>query len=186
MVPSSVKTFINKINAVVGAILEFGKINILVSTTIWVASKMLTKKVGESLAKFVEALVKPLAKYDSKTLKGAADTIKAVGKMLLYISSAIAILTLLVALDLKSTLIAAGIVLGVIVILLGLSQLIALIPAKWLAKGIEGLESVAKAALWASLSIGIIALLSAIFGLDTVLTSAEIVVGIISILLGMA
>lgn len=52
-----------------------------------------------------------------------------------------------------------------------------------LAKGIEGLESIAKTAMWASISIGILTLLMTLFDVEEVLISTAIVVGIIVTLL---
>ena len=115
------KEFQKRMVAVVNSILMLKHINILTALNIWMASKLLNGKTGKALAKFVETLVSPLDKFKDSTVKHAGKVIEAVGNMLLKISFAIGILTALVALDLKSTLIAAGIVVGIIVILLGLA-----------------------------------------------------------------
>ena len=155
--------------------------------SIWIASKLLTEKVGKSLVKFIDALVKPLADYDPEKLKAASEIINSVGKMILKISLAIGILVVLLAMtDVGTVLIGAGIIVGIIVVLLGLASLLAFVPKKMLVKGLDGLEHVSKAAMWASLSIAIIALTAKLFGLEMVQASALIVVGIITTLLGIA
>ena len=181
---SAIDLYIKKFDAITKIIQTLGKeINPLIAISIVLSSKLLTPKVGKSLVKFIDAIVNPLTKYKPKNLEAASKVISAVGKMLLHISAAIAILTVLVMIDLKSTLIGAGIVVGIITILLGLSTLISLIPGKMLAKGLDGLKHVAQAAMYASLSIAVIAATMALFGLQGVLVGAGIVVGIIVVLL---
>lgn len=181
------KDFKAKFDALANAIYTLGvKVNPLIATSIWLASKLLTKKTGDALAKFIDALIKPLSEYKPKTLEAASKVIESIGKMLLMISAAIGIITVLVTMDLKSTLIGAGIVVAIIGILLGMATLVALVPKKMMLKGIEGIQAIGKAAFYASAAIAIIALCTAVFGIEGVLAASKIVVGIIVTLLGMA
>lgn len=181
------KDFKAKFDALANAIYTLGvKVNPLIATSIWLSSKLLTKKTGDALAKFIDALIKPLSEYKPKTLEAASKVIESIGKMLLMISAAIGIITVLVMMDLKSTLIGAGIVVAIIGILLGMATLVALVPKKMMLKGIEGIQAIGKAAFYASAAIAIIALCTAVFGIEGVLAASKIVVGIIVTLLGMA
>ena len=150
------KDFKAKFDALANAIYTLGvKVNPLIATSIWLASKLLTKKTGDALAKFIDALIKPLSEYKPKTLEAASKVIESIGKMLLMISAAIGIITVLVMMDLKSTLIGAGIVVAIIRVLIFLVAKCTDDKGE-LTAGVKGLKKISQALLLITVSIAIL------------------------------
>lgn len=175
----------NGLKAITGVFTVFKDIKVTTIMSLWMASKVMKPKTGKAISGFLIALFDPLAKknYDSKLIKGVADLMDAIGKMVLKLSIAIGILALIAALDIKNLLIATGIVVGIVITLLTITQLIAILPAKMLAKGLDGLDHIAKCVLYLSVAIGLLALLVTIFDVETIMVGTGIVMGIVTSLL---
>ena len=92
------------------------------------AGLVMTEKTGKQIGKFYNSLIKELKKgvdkADKKFMKSLADLTNGIWKLLLVLVGAIVILTILVALNLKATLIALGIVTLMLLIVIGAFWLI--------------------------------------------------------------
>lgn len=115
------KNNVKGLEALQSLLVTIGGLGISGMMTLWMAGKVLNEKGGKSIAAFVKAIVDPINEYKKETIEHAAEILKAVGTMMLYISGAIAILVILAMVDLQKTIIASALVVGIIVTLLGLA-----------------------------------------------------------------
>lgn len=117
-----------------------------------------------------------------KQMKDGVNALKTLTDAVLALVGAIAIMTLLVAFDLKDVLISTGIVIAIVVALVGIACWLTGDKEKEIKQGVNGLKMLTTALLMVVVAIGIMVLLINIAPVSDVLIATGIVIGIVVVL----
>ena len=161
-----------------------GAIGIL---TLLVAVDLRAVLVATSIALVLLLAVAGVASYltgeKDKEMKAGVKGLKTLTMAVLVLVAAIGLMTLLVALDLKDTLIGMAIVVGIVLILAGITSFLSSDEkTKEMKGGINGLKMLTTALLMVVAAIGIMVLLINFVPVSEILIATGIVLGIVVVL----
>ena len=161
-----------------------GAIGIL---TLLVAVDLRAVLVATSIALVLLLAVAGVASYltgeKDKEMKAGVKGLKTLTMAVLVLVAAIGLMTLLVALDLKNTLIGMAIVVGIVLILAGIASFLSSDEKKKEMKGgVNGLKMLTTALLMVVAAIGIMVLLINFVPVSEILIATGIVLGIVVVL----
>lgn len=167
------------------ALVIIGELPVIKLFFLNILGEKLKPEYGKSVGQFIAAIIAPLQAIEKDELETAQNVVNAITKLLSSIVIAIAVLTALVMIDLKSTLIGTTLILGIIAVLVGLSKWIGS-EKKEIKSGAKGMADLGKAVMYITIAIGLMSLLVTLFDLKTLLISTITVLSIMALLILMS
>lgn len=184
----------NEVDATKKILSSIGKVILMIVASIGILMALVLIDLGALLIATgitagiilgIAVFTKYLAK-NSKDISKGTQGLEAVGKAIFLVVTAIGIMTLLVKFDLKNTVIATVISLGIMLAMVELAKLLTGDNQKQLTEGVKGLKKLSVALLLVTASVGIMALLITTFELDVVFSGTIIVLSIMLAMVGLA